>query len=298
MRGSLGFPVAGVGTPARRYVLWQPRHHGCAQARPRVPYRRPRGGPLVACDHLVPKGLCSRHSVHKFTRDPDLKVRLVTFWTLSVPAAARAREHGQGVWCPVMGVASKELLGCWRGDPARGFQVGWHPEGPQRQGRARQRSCRRSRNNKQVHTPRPLPVFGRQLQASGSQLSRSIFCFSGAFSTFQLFMGHMGSSFLEEHGAHKLDLIGGLYVEGWIILAHYTNFSFVLLFLVKCFITYFLMITGRISLNILPFDYYIFPAITLNHFTLKGASRNILKNKKDTQNLGDSHNFNGCIRPA
>ena len=109
----------------------------------------------------------------------------------------------------------------------------------------------------------------------------------------------MGSSFLEEHCAHKLDLICELYVEGWIILAHYTNsFVLLLLFLVKCFITYFLMITGRISLNILPFDYYIFPAITLNHFTLKGASRNILKNKKDTQNLGDSHNFNGCIRPA
>lgn len=43
-------------------------------------------------------------------------------------------------------------------------------------------------------------------------------------------MGHMGSSFLEEHGAHKLDLIGGLYVEGWIILAHYTNFCFAFAF--------------------------------------------------------------------
>lgn len=51
------------------------------------------------------------------------------------------------------------------------------------------------------------------------------------------------------------------------------------------------MITGRINLNILPLDYYIFPAITLNHFTLKGASRNILKSKKDAQNLGDLHNF-------
>lgn len=102
---------------------------------------------------------------------------------------------------------------------------------------------------------------------STAQLSTSI-CFSGAFSTFRLFMGHMASSFLEEHRTGKLDLIGDS-VEGWIILAHYTNFSFVLLFLVKCFITYFLMITGRISLNILSFDYYIFPAITLNHFTLK-----------------------------
>lgn len=49
------------------------------------------------------------------------------------------------------------------------------------------------------------------------------------------------------------------------------------------------MITGRISLNILSFDYYIFPAITLNHFTPKGASRNILKSKKDAQNLGEIH---------
>lgn len=102
---------------------------------------------------------------------------------------------------------------------------------------------------------------------STAQLSKSI-CFSGAFSTFRLFMGHMASSFLEEHHTGKLDLIGDS-VEGCIILAHYTNFSFVLVFLVKCFITYFLMITGRISLNILSFDYYIFPAITLNHFTLK-----------------------------
>lgn len=127
--GSLGLPVAGVGTPARRRVVWQPRHHGCAQARLHVPHRRPQGGPLVACDHLAPEGLCSRHSVHKFTRDPDLKVRLVTFWTLSVPAAAGACKHGRGVWCPVMGMASKELLGCWPGDPARGFQVDWVLEG-------------------------------------------------------------------------------------------------------------------------------------------------------------------------
>lgn len=55
VRGS-GLPVAGVGTPARRR----------AQARP-VPHRGPPGGPLVSCDHLVPEGLCSRHSAHKFT---------------------------------------------------------------------------------------------------------------------------------------------------------------------------------------------------------------------------------------
>ena len=120
---------------------------------------------------------------------------------------------------------------------------------------------------------------------STAQLSKSI-CFSRAFSTFQLFVGHMGSSFLEEHCAHKLDLICELYVEGWIILAHYTNsFVLLLLFLVKCFITYFLMITGRISLNILPFDYYIFPAITLNHFTLKVTWIVCIKKKTKIENI-------------
>lgn len=43
-------------------------------------------------------------------------------------------------------------------------------------------------------------------------------------------MGHMASSFpRKEHRTGKLGLIGDS-VEGWIILAHYTNFSFVFAF--------------------------------------------------------------------
>ena len=101
--------VSGVGSPqrgrARRQWACEGKRAPCGwggdtsqEACPgpaTVPHRGPPGGPLVSCDHLVPEGLCSRHSAHKFTRDPDLKARLATFWTLSVPAAPGACEHGQ-----------------------------------------------------------------------------------------------------------------------------------------------------------------------------------------------------------
>ena len=151
MRGSLGLPVAGVGTPARRCVVWQPCHHGCAQARPRAPHRRPRAGPLVA---WTTSRLKVSAPVTQCTSLLETQTSKSDWPHLghSVPGAARARKHGQGVWCPVMGMASEELVGCWPGHPVRGFQVDWGPGGPQRQGRTHRRSRRRSRNSEQVRT--------------------------------------------------------------------------------------------------------------------------------------------------
>ena len=71
-------------------------------------------------------------------------------------------------------------------------------------------------------------VTGAGCKHSSAEQVRLLLLFR-AFSAFQLFMGHC---FLEERRAHKLDLMGELCVEGWIILAHYTNFFFFLLFLV------------------------------------------------------------------
>lgn len=119
-------------------------------------------------DHLAPKGFCSRHSVHKFTRDPDLKVRLATFGTLRtwsrqgaqawagrvVPGDGHGFRGAGGLlaWAPCQGIPGG--LGSWRATAA-GEDTPEKPQEEQKQ-RAGPHQC--------------LPVFGRQLQASGSQL--------------------------------------------------------------------------------------------------------------------------------
>lgn len=131
--------------------MWQLCRHGCAQAWPRAPHRRPRAGPLVA---WTTSRLKVSAPVTQCTSLLDTQTSKSDWprFGHSVPGASRARKHGRGVWCPVMGVASKELVGCWLGLPVRGFQVGWGPGGPQGQGRTHRRSRRRSRNSEQVRT--------------------------------------------------------------------------------------------------------------------------------------------------
>lgn len=197
--------------------MWQLCRRGCAQAW-RAPHRRPRAGlwlpgPPQRLKVSAPVTQCTS------CRHPDLKVRLATFWTLRTWSRQGRRKHGRGVAsCLVMGVAEAGGLLAWA--PRQGIPGGlgsWRatgagedtPEKPQEEQKQRAVWC--------------LPVFGRQLQASqaaavmlASGQDPGAWCrlcqlgaqhswkarpsaFSGAFSTFRLFMGHMASSFLEEH---------------------------------------------------------------------------------------------------
>lgn len=131
------------------------------------PSRRPRAGPLVAWTTSRLKVSAHRHSVHKFTFDTQTSKsdwpRLDTPY-LEPPGA---QAWAAGVWCPVMNVASKELVGCWLGLPCQGDSR-WAGVLEGHRGRGGHTGLRRrSRNSGQV-PHQCLPVFGRQLQASGA----------------------------------------------------------------------------------------------------------------------------------
>ena len=122
VRGS-GLPVAGVGTPARRR----------AQARPLSLTAALQAGPWfpVTTSCLKVCALVTQHTSLPETQTsrPDWP-HFGHFPCLQPPGPA---SMGRRV---VPSEASKGLVGCWPGDPARGFQAGWVLEGHRGRGAA------------------------------------------------------------------------------------------------------------------------------------------------------------------
>ena len=152
VRGS-GLPVAGVGTPARRRAqAWPLSLTAALQAGPWFPVTTSclKVCALVTQHTSLPRTQTSRSDWPHFGHFPCLQP--------PGPASMGGRV------VPSDGHGFKGAGGLLAWGPCQGVPGGLGPGGAQGQG-----SRRRSRNSGQLRTQQPLPVSGRQPQASGSQ---------------------------------------------------------------------------------------------------------------------------------